>query len=495
MPSNNHWEDGSAHLPSGVGDTTHRRAGLAPVGGASAADRVLAPSLSSGVAVPSVAPKNWVEWEKWGKGQAGEPAPVKPVQGALSIVPPVGVDGDTGEVSTPRRMARRVSEKAKENGVFKNTAPEPRCAPLSITGAQTSKCDETAAFLDYMGVTFPGPDALQCAMDTFGPGLDWVPLDRGGYKYAKSIRRGEVSIYFGGEYNHNGEMRPHDTAFVVAAGKGCRQLEAEGVISACGSLDPDISPWRVFFKMLLGYGCKFPRLDVAIDDREGLLSLDVIEASLNAGDCSTRAKTFRRWPERSTSDGSLLGDAITVGNRSSMMFVRIYNKHLEQIVKGEIPPPVEDAAPVHWLRCELESHNEKATKLAQAIVQYGMAAVSAALWSVIDFKDPDDQEKDKGNKWRRKTVSWWQTFIDAAAKLRLTLDPKIRTVDNVVKWLNSAVAPSLALIECLPEAEKIFSALLQSGGERLRASHIAMLRANAERGGFIDTSCFNPQLQ
>lgn len=447
----NHWEDGNP-VPVSSSSRGAGRTGLAPVASPPADGLFMAP------------------------------APL--VQKSLSMYAPAGFNPDTGEVSTRRTRAGQAREGLEKSGVFKNAVREP-LAPISITGAKTSTLEtvaDTSAFIDYVGVTFHGANALDCALSTFGPGLDWVKMEHGGYKYTNCFRRGEISVYHGGEYNHAGEKRQHDTVFVVAAGKGCRQLEGEGIVTAFGSLDDEgVNPWRVLLKTLLMYGCTFPRLDVAIDDREGLLNLDTIEAALDAGDCCTRARKYLPHRPKSTADGKKLGDAITIGSRNSMMFVRIYNKHLEQIVRGEI---AEDAPETHWLRCELESHNEKATKLALAIVQYGMQAVSAALWAVIDFKDPDDFEADKKNRWRRKTVGWWERFIEVSAKLRLALSPKLRTVEKVVKWLNTAVAPSLALIDCLPNADELWNALIQSGGERLRGPHFAMLRLHAA-GGFV----------
>lgn len=447
--SRNHWEDGNI-LPSQTGGM--HLAGLAPAGASPLDGLFLLPVVGASAAV----------------------------QPRLSIIPSANVNAETGEISKISRWGRSATSAAIERGVFKNAAQEP-LAPHSITGAKNSK-HETGAFIDWISCIFRGEGALEKACVVFGAGQEWTPLERGGYKYDNSLRRGDVTIYHGGQFYNQGVMQAHNTVLVVASGKGCRQLEEEGLISGFGSEDTTKNPWRLFLADLLALGCTFPRLDVAIDDRDGLLNLDTIEQNLDADLCCMRAQQYERRRPKKAGHG-ITGDTITIGNRQSLMFVRIYNKHKEQIVLGELPP---DAPEEPWIRCELEAHNEKATKLAGAIVQFGMQSVAAVLWSTIDFKSSDGDEE-KHNRRRRETADWWKTFIDVTAKLNLKLAPKVRTLEKVYKWVASQVAPSLALLDCLPNGHDILSAIIQAGGERLRAPHFAMLKT-AKTGGLIDFS-------
>jgi DNA relaxase NicK len=171
------------------------------------------------------------------------------------------------------------------------------------------------------------------------------------------------------------------------------------------------------------------------------------------------------------------------------MFVRMYRKDLEQIQKGV--PAAE--VPAGWVRVELQVNNEKADALVRAIISRGMSALVEALWCALDFKDPAHSFKLATDKSKRRTVAWWHDWLEASQKLRLSVDPSIRSVEKLVGWIARSVAPALYVVSQAPSAGMgVLYALIENGGERLRQSHVAMLLADAlspSKVGYANSYC------
>ncbi len=400
----------------------------------------------------------------------------KPPEGARTELHPV-ICRVTGEL---------LSDHA--NGIYQN--PSRQKPLLSNTGAEKEidkkpegekkKNNIARALVDYLGCTFKGEDALDRAKFWFGK--DWSE-GKGGYYYKSSLRRGEVTIY------HDSLCEDAaGTAFVLCRGKGCRQLEEEGLV---GGILPseDTTSWQAFLGDLLQSGATFARFDGAIDEYDGRLDLDLIEQYVKNGDCSTRFKVFDPKRPISPLDGSSLGVTLYWGHRSSNMFVRMYRKDLEQIQKGV--PSAE--VPAGWVRVELQVNNEKADALVRAIVSRGMSALVEALWCALDFKDPEHQLKLATDKSKRRTVAWWHDWLEASQKLRLSVDPSIRSVEKLVGWIARAVAPALYVVSEAPSAGMgVLYALIENGGKRIKQTHIAMLLADAlspSKVGYANSYC------
>lgn len=382
----------------------------------------------------------------------------------------------TGEVSTSTEDLRKRAGEA-----YRKAHLSP---PTSNTGAITEKSakrspkgpEEVIPLVDWATVTFKGADALTLAKLHFGATLDseWVVMDRGGYGYAHSLKRGQVTIYHGGNVNP-------DAVSVVVSGQGCRQLEEEGLIGGPDVLLRGVSPWEAFLDELVRDGATFARLDVALDDRSGLLSITGMEEAFKSGDCSTRFRDMRAEVGY-TSDGVTTGHTLYFGSRQSLMFVRVYHKGLEQIARGRAEGEPED-----WVRCELQARDERADALAQQIVTHGMRSVASVLWSYLDFKTPESREQFtlSSDKYKRETVSWWKTFINRVEKSRLGVLPKIVDVEKMKQWVRRQVAPTLhVIVNASALGWDFISSLVLEGGERLKSHHVNALVAYNSKGKY-----------
>ncbi len=301
-----------------------------------------------------------------------------------------------------------------------------------LASSNTPAIPTLPLIVDWLRCTFPATlDALERAMMQFGPGLEWVQMDRGGFFFERCIRRGHVSIYYDGKVETNQGL-----VLVEVSGRGCRQLESEGVLDVPCAENAFLGGWRGFLGDLQELGCAFPRVDWALDDTSGLLDLDKIAESWRAGNCASR---FRDMDERRKHrrDGDLVGHTLNFGSRTSQMFVRIYNKRLEQIVRGEEVPHAQ------WVRVELEAKGKGAAALVARFVTEGAVPVAQALWYYLDFKEPGGDT----NVCRRNTCSWWLAFVEwAKDKVPVGIGTATRTLEGMAKALRRQWSAGIALL-------------------------------------------------
>ena len=207
----------------------------------------------------------------------------------------------------------------------------------------------------------------------------------------------------------------------------------------------DFRPLQLI-NILRDWQAKFTRIDLAMDDFEGLLNLDVIYAKLLSCDVQTR---FRKVKKIGSGDiGSLEapGQTINIGARSSESYVRIYDKRQERIAAGENS----DKLPENWIRVELEIKGKKSQAIADILGDCAMASgegagdkVGGLLYGLVDFKDPHPTDT---NKSRWSTCDWWAKFVGQVSKLKISLPKKEKTIETSKAWVYNQVKTTLAMI-------------------------------------------------
>ena len=99
--------------------------------------------------------------------------------------------------------------------------------------------------------------------------------------------------------------------------------------------------------------------------------------------------------------------------------------------------------------------------------------------SLVDFRDRSQD----ANSGRCDRLRWFEELVQGAAKMRAYPPRKPRTLEDVERWLDRQVVPSLAMkfeadggeIEPLME-------MLRAGQQRLQDKHWAMIEASRGRG-------------
>lgn len=199
-------------------------------------------------------------------------------------------------------------------------------------------------------------------------------------------------------------------------------------------LDIDIDNVREVFDLILHCGW-FTRLDVAIDDiGTKFFSCAALHKYL---EMRCYVAKFKRWDDYVSKDasGNYTGYTIYLGSKeNSDMFIRVYDKYLEQCRKQELTCD-------SWVRWEMVLKDEKADIFAMYIIDkldigYCARTVLSGYMRLI--------VKDDINRSRCSTLPKWQRFIDTVDAASLCLSRAPKTVSRSRNWIDRQVLPTLA---------------------------------------------------
>ncbi len=265
--------------------------------------------------------------------------------------------------------------------------------------------------LDWLAFTLPVEGGLETVADLFGLGKE---RSRGirGYSHAATLPCGGVVGWH--------VTRPEQGVHV--------ELTSENLTQAA-ALDGRLADVHGFLRYLLALGAKMSRLDLALDDRDGLLDYACIQRSVIELIFTSR---WRIVDERRRLVGGR-GRTLYFGDRESKSFLRIYDKQAQQIDLGK-------ADPGHWMRVELELKDEKAQAVATQYAQTGKPFVAGLLRGLLDFKEATENE----NKSRWPTASWWAELLQRAEKVRLSMPKTEPSMERTWNWMGKQWPRTLA---------------------------------------------------
>lgn len=202
------------------------------------------------------------------------------------------------------------------------------------------------------------------------------------------------------------------------------------------------------------YEVKCNRFDVAIDDYNKLLDIDVIRQAQENGDFAY-VDTFGYYEtgERGKRDR---GRTVTMGSRQSEAFVRCYDKSVQS--NGEI-----DA-----IRYETEFKKDKADSLFSEWIdfpihheQVAAKHIAGAALGAVRFCDRSSGDN---NLDRLDDLPWYKEICDSVASgFRVRLKKKERFLDRAIGWVEKAVMPTLAMIRKYMGADDKFLQWLFDG--------------------------------
>ncbi len=124
--------------------------------------------------------------------------------------------------------------------------------------------------IDYFRVRFPTTDALAIIRDVLQLKPDYMLYeDYGKYGYESKYVLGDINIMC--------SMQEHLGVLLELKGKGCRQMESY--------LFAQERSWYDFMLDCLTAGGKMKRLDLAINDKAGILDIPKLIEKYKAGEC------------------------------------------------------------------------------------------------------------------------------------------------------------------------------------------------------------------
>lgn len=207
-------------------------------------------------------------------------------------------------------------------------------------------------------------------------GLEGVSfeLKNGFYGYRERLYFGGISIHYAGHSDMG--------ICVEMSGKGCRSFEEFGN----GDYD-------AIFELIRFHApekeMNITRLDVAYDDFIGKLDLPVLARDTVENHFVSR---FRDWQVIQGNKGG----SVNHGSKSSNVYIRIYDKAMEQEV--DVP---------HWVRLEVQMRKECAfgfIQLDDMIDKKFFAVLNEYLrYIVSDIND--------SNRWRIPMSAYWADFV------------------------------------------------------------------------------------
>jgi DNA relaxase NicK len=213
-----------------------------------------------------------------------------------------------------------------------------------------------------------------------------------------------------------------------------------------------------------------------MDERAGLLSVQAMVDKIEAGDVTTKAGCKREGASASKfrviksvdGNGKVTGFGFEIGKRASDTFARVYDKRLEQKLPEGRP----------WVRIEPQFRNERANAAIDLIVKTGsFACLAGVLYEFLDFKEHSETD---GNKSRWATWGPWREFLGEVAKCRLTIEKRVKTLNDRLAWLELQYGPMMAasVVRRGGDIGEIIEILTRSQG-RMKPRHWAMARSLA----------------
>lgn len=279
--------------------------------------------------------------------------------------------------------------------------------------------------LDWISLTLPGGEKnVDKAINWFVSGIPKIE-DYGMLGYTKSIH-----ILDGGRILWNPEKIE----------MGVHVILNSVSLSLLGMTPIGLIEWCE------GKGGSIKRMDLAFDDFGGLLDIDEMYRKILSGELQTRFRRATRIDGANVGENKKTGFTVNLGRRSSESFIRIYDKHLERVARGEERPEGEK-----WVRVELELKGKKADAFAKLLLsedhdeaEYDEGQLcSMLLLGLLDFKTVSMFDE---NKSRWPTSHWWMKFVGVQEKLCLRVPKVEKTLEDTKRWIRVQVATSLALI-------------------------------------------------
>lgn len=120
---------------------------------------------------------------------------------------------------------------------------------------------------------------------------------------------------------------------------------------------------------LIGLGVKLTRMDLAFDDRRGILSLEAVYRAIKEGSAVSRWKKVDFLEKTALASGKLQGRCIQIGSKSSASYLVIYDKGLE----------TGSAAEGEWVRWELRLADSEVEEFVAAFIGDALTPTNAAV--------------------------------------------------------------------------------------------------------------------
>ena len=297
----------------------------------------------------------------------------------------------------------------------------------------------TEVLIDYLRIHFKHKDLKWVVEKILKWPFEFLSKERNGmFGFPDKYAYGDIRI----AHDPVGKGR---YTMLELGGKGCRQFEHH-----LGTVGWD---WFDFFWHCQNNSTfEIKRLDLAIDDIDGILDIPELGRKCENGELDSRwlrkhkiinAGEVSRHSENEKADE--MGYTVYIGSQNSHIYFCAYQKDLEQLHKMGIP--LDEAGVKN--RFEIRLSHDRATKALEYILEQD--TIEGVAIDIIEryvcFIDRDPEGGIHPN-------ARWERFMgEDRGELRLTMKPQPYSVERTKNWLKYGVLPSVAMVLGLDEIE------------------------------------------
>ena len=285
---------------------------------------------------------------------------------------------------------------------------------------------------DYVRIRFPTLDIQHIIKDVLKLNINYMlHEDYGFYSYTEHYYLGDIFVFTSADEEKG--------VLLELKGKGCRQFESYLVAQE--------RSWYDFLMATLVEGGVMKRLDLAINDRAGILDIPELTEKCNREECISVFRSFKSYASgelirKQEQDKAGMGHTLYIGSLKSEVYFCCYEKNYEQYAKLGIP--VSEALIKN--RFEIRLKNERAYYAVRDLLTHYDAERTA--FSIINryLRFVDIEEDKRREDW--KLNDRWAWFIGKGREpLKLTTQPEPYTLSRTLNWIARQVAPTLKMLK------------------------------------------------
>lgn len=280
---------------------------------------------------------------------------------------------------------------------------------------------------DYVRIRFPTTDVKHVIRDILKLNMDFMlHEDFGFYSYTEHYYIGDIFLLTSADEEKG--------VLLELKGKGCRQMESY--------LLAQERSWYDFLMDCLVDGGVMKRLDLAINDKVGILDIPELTRKCNNEECISVFRSYKSYAsgeliKNHEQDKADMGHTLYIGSLKSEVYFCIYEKAYEQYAKLGIP--IEETSVKN--RFEIRLKNERAYYAVRDLLTYYDAERTA--FSIINryIRFVDKEDDVRRSEW--ETNERWAWFIgENRTALKLTTKPEPYTLERTLRWVARQVAPT-----------------------------------------------------
>ena len=285
---------------------------------------------------------------------------------------------------------------------------------------------------DYVRIRFPTTDVKHIVEDVLRLKLPYfIHEDYGFYSYTEHYYLGDIFVLVSPELEKG--------VLLELKGRGCRQFESY--------LLAQERSWYEFFMDVLMEDGVMKRLDLAINDKTGILNIPHLTEKCRNEECISVFRSFKSYRSgelvrSNEQDRYGMGNTLYIGSLKSEVYFCIYEKDYEQYVKYDIP--IEDTKIKN--RFEIRLKNERAYYAVRDLLPYHDAERTA--FDIINryMRFADKEVEKRRSEWQ--TNEKWAYFIGSdRGRLKLTTKPEPYTLTRTLNWISRQVAPTWKVLQ------------------------------------------------